>query len=245
MKIAVSGKGGTGKTTLSATLARVFADKGYKVYAIDADPDANLASMLGIREKVKPLIELQDIIDERVGGQGGVYTLNPDVDDILEDYAVEHDGIRFLQMGTVKRANSACYCPENSFLRSIVNSLVFTRNEVVIMDMGAGIEHLTRGTATGVDIILVVAEPSRISVETAEVIKGLAKEAGVSRIGFVGNKIRTDRERQFLADNLPGEVVALVEYDDTLLEHGLEEDSGVQHALYRETETLFDRLTQE
>ncbi len=245
MKIAVSGKGGTGKTTLAAALARVFADRGYRVYAIDADPDANLASMLNIRDEIKPLIELQDIIDERVGGQGGVYTLNPDVDDILEDYAVEHDGIRFLQMGAIKRAESACYCPENSFLRSIVNSLVFTRDEVVIMDMGAGIEHLTRGTATGVDIMLVVAEPSRISIETAEVIKGLALEAGVSRIGFVGNKIRSDRERQFLSDNLPGEVVALVEYDDALLEHGLGQDLGPQPTLYREVEALYDRLTQE
>lgn len=245
MKIAVSGKGGTGKTTLSATLARVFADRGYRVYAIDADPDANLASMLGIRGEIRPLIELQDIIDERVGGQGGVFTLNPDVDDILEDYAVEHDGIQFLQMGAIKRANTACYCPENSFLRSIVNSLVFTRDEVVIMDMGAGIEHLTRGTATGVDIFLVVAEPSRISIETAEVIKSLVLQAGVSRIGFVGNKIRSDRERKFLEDNLPGDVVALLEYDDSLLEQGLEEDSAVQPALYQQVEALYERLTGE
>ncbi|MFO8061224.1 MAG: AAA family ATPase [Bacillota bacterium] len=243
MKLAISGKGGTGKTTLSAGLARVFASEGYRVYAIDADPDANLASMLGITEEIKPLIELEDIIAERVGAKGGIFTLNPDVDDILEDYAVEHDGVNFLRMGSIKAASSACYCPENSFLRSIINSLVFYRDEVVIMDMGAGIEHLTRGTAAGVDWMLVVCEPSRISIETAGVIDRLAREAGIARVGFIGNKIRTERERQYLREHLPGEILALVDYDETLLESGLEAVEDDHPPMLQQARVVFERLT--
>ncbi len=243
MKLAISGKGGTGKTTLSAGLAQVFASEGYRVYAIDADPDANLASMLGITEKVRPLIDLEEIIAERVGEKGGIFTLNPQVDDILENYAVQKGGINFLRMGSIKAASSACYCPENSFLRSIINSLVFSRDEVVIMDMGAGIEHLTRGTAAGVDWMLVVCEPSRISIETAEVIDGLVREAGVSKVGFIGNKIRSDRERTFLRENLPGEILALVDYDDILLERGLATAGKEEPPVLAEARTIFEALT--
>ncbi len=240
MKIAVSGKGGTGKTTLSASLARTFAENGYDVYAIDADPDANLAAVLGIYEPVRPLIDLEELIEERVGGSAGMFTLNPDVDDVLDEYSTSHDGIRFLRMGSVKAASSACYCPENSFLRSVLNSLVFTRNEVVIMDMGAGIEHLTRGTAAGVDVMLIMVEPTRISMQTAEVIEGLAREAGVGEIRVVANKIRSDREREIVAGELGDKLIASVDFDDTLLERALdagdEESPGLAAAddIFRE-----------
>ncbi len=221
MKIAISGKGGTGKTTISASLALSLAEDGFRVYAIDADPDANLASLLGIEEKVKPLAELEEIIKKKVGGEGGLFTLNPEVDDVLEDYAVDFKGIKFLQMGGIKKANSSCYCRENSFLKAVIDTLLFEKDEIVIMDMGAGIEHLTRGTSRGVDLMLVVCEPTVISMETAGNVKKLALEAGIPRVGFVGNKVKNEAEREFLTRNLPGEILALIPYDDLLLEKSL------------------------
>ncbi len=239
MKIAISGKGGTGKTTLAANLARTFARKGHKVYAIDADPDANLASMLGISDDVTPLVQLQEVIDERVGGEGGMFTLNPEVDDVLQDYSLHHDGIEFLRMGSVKKASSACYCPENSFLRAVLNSLVFHRKETVILDMGAGIEHLTRGTAVGVDAMLVMVEANPISLETAETIEDLANQAGIARLEFVGNKIRNPQEREFLIGNLPHEPLALIEHDEGLL--SLESDSE-SRLMLNAAEKIYDNL---
>ena len=217
MKIAISGKGGTGKTTFSAHLARVFVDRGYNVYAVDADPDANLAFMLDIKEEVKPLSQLEEVIQDRVGGDGGMFSLNPEVDDVLQEYSIQQDGISFLRMGSVKKASSSCYCAENSFLRAVLNSLVFRSDDAVILDMGAGIEHLTRGTAAGVDVMLVVCEPTPVSVETAHVIEGLADEAGIGEVAFIGNKIMNERQKEFLRENLPETPLAFVNYDETLL----------------------------
>jgi len=242
MKLAISGKGGTGKTTISASLAHFFAGDGYKVYTIDADPDANLASMLGITEEVKPLAELKEVIADKVGGQNGIFTLNPDVSDVLKDYTVDHKGLKFIQMGRVKRANSSCYCPENSFLRAVIDTLVFNREEVVIMDMGAGIEHLTRGTSRGVDLMLIACEPTNISLETAEVIKNLALESGISRVIFVGNKIRTEEEKEFMKESLPDEEVIFIDYDIQLLKSGRE---ASRETVVLDVDDLYEKIISE
>lgn len=241
MKLAISGKGGVGKTTIAASLAHYLKDQGYQVYAIDADPDANLAQMLGIEAEVKPLVELKDIIEEKVGEKGGLFTLNPDVDDVVEDYALEHEGLRFLRMGKVKNASSACYCPENSFLRAIINSLVFTREEAVILDMGAGIEHLTRGTASGVDLMLIVCEPSRISLETGNTIEGLAREAGIPRIAYIANKVRSEKEKGFLEQQLGEKLAAIISYDEELLLQGIT-DAERPKLLTAEMEKLMEQV---
>ncbi len=228
MKIVVSGKGGVGKTTISASLARYLKDKGFQVYAIDADPDANLARTLGIKDDVKPLVELEEVIEEKVGKKGSFYSLNPNVDSVVEDYSLLHDGIRFLRMGGVKKASSGCYCPENSFLNSIMRSLVFSRDEAVILDMGAGIEHLTRGTSAGMDVMLIVCEPSKVSLDTARTIENLAKEGGVNKIKFIANKVRSAKEEEFLRNNFTEEeLLGIIPYSEELVLEGISsEDDG-------------------
>src|SRR4030067_1388818 len=176
MKIAISGKGGVGKTLLTAFLSQTFAKAGYSVIAIDADPDANLASTLGFPhpEKITPISELEDLIEERVGVRpgtsGSFFNLNPRVDDLPESYSVKVDGIRIMSMGRIKRGGTGCYCPEGSLLQALLTHLLLPRNEVVIMDMEAGIEHLSRGTTKAVDKAIIVVEPGRRSLETPRTI---------------------------------------------------------------------------
>src|SRR5512136_87772 len=208
MKIAISGKGGVGKTLLSALLTREFANNGYSILAIDADPDTNLASALGFPhpDEITPISEMKDLIEERTGNKpgqpGSWFKLNPKVDDIPEKYAQRLDGIRLMVMGKVKRGGSGCYCAENTLLQSLMAHLLVARNEVVILDMAAGIEHLGRATARAVDKLIIVVEPGRKSIETALRIKNLARDIGITAIAAVGNKIRNTADREFIINNL-------------------------------------------
>ncbi len=189
MKIAITGKGGVGKTTLAGTMARLLARDGMDVLAIDADPDMNLASALGIDEPPLPLTEYEDFIDERAGGPAGMFKLNPKVDDVVERFGVVGpDGVRMLVMGTVDRGGSGCMCPASSFLRALLRHVVLKESSVVIMDMEAGIEHLGRGTTRGIDLMIVVVEPGARSLETAERIKRLGTDIGVNKFAAVINK---------------------------------------------------------
>ena len=188
VKLAVAGKGGVGKTTIAAILAHLFAKDGYRVTAIDCDSAMNLPSALGVGN-VKPLSELKDIIDERVRGPLGTYKLNPKVDDIFEEYSVKNeDGVRVLVLGTIEKGGEGCFCPENAFLRAILRHAIFRERDVLIMDMEAGIEHLGRGTAKGVDLLLAVVEPGMRSVETLKRIEKLGADIGITKIGVVVNK---------------------------------------------------------
>lgn len=212
LKIAITGKGGVGKTTLSGLLARLYAAEGKKVLAVDADPDANLASALGISpeaaSKALPLAEQTDLIEERTGSRpgspGGMFSINPKVDDIPDQYSVNHEGVRLLVVGKSKEAGSGCYCPENVLLRRLISHLILRLDEVVILDMEAGIEHLTRGTAGSVNAFIVVVEPGQRSMQTARQIESLAHGLGVKQVYVVGNKIRTVAEKEFILQHLAG-----------------------------------------
>ena len=187
MKVAIAGKGGVGKTTVAASLARCWRELGYRVVAVDADPDANLAGTLGYRgPAITPLVELKSLIEERVGGGegwGGFLRMNPRVDDIPDQFGIEVDGVRVLVMGTIERGKRGCACPENILLREVLNHLLLASGERVVVDMEAGIEHLGRATAEGVDAMLVVVEPGWASLETAARVVALAHDLGVKKIG--------------------------------------------------------------
>ncbi len=202
MKLAISGKGGVGKSTVAGTLARLYAADGHRVLAVDADPDANLASALGLPSSLCSQIHTisteRKLIEERTGAKvrefGQMFKLNPDVSDIAERYAIRYEGVDLLVLGAVQRAAGGCACPESVLLKSLVTHLVLRRDDVVILDMEAGIEHLGRGTAMGVDLMMVVVEPGQRSVETAERVRQMSADLGICRFGVVLNKTADPEE---------------------------------------------------
>ena len=228
MKIAVTGKGGTGKTTLAAGLAREFSREGKKVFAIDADPDANLALTLGFPgpSRIKPLIELKELIEERthtkVGSLNPYFKLNPRVDDIPEKYFTHHHGIGLAVMGTVRGGGLGCTCPENAFLKALLAHLIIERDEVVILDMEAGIEHLGRATAKGVNQMIVVVEPGYRSIQTARKIRDLAGDIDLKNLAIVGNKIRDSSDRKFMTETLAEfGFLGFISYNEKIVEADL------------------------
>lgn len=228
MKLAVSGKGGVGKTLLTAFLSNIFTESGYSVLAVDADSNPNLAVTLGFpqAEKITPISEMKELIEERTGARPGMsgsyFKLNPRVDDLPAKYWLEHKGIKLMVMGQIKRGGSGCYCPENVLVQALVSHLLLARNEVIILDMEAGIEHLGRATAKAVDRLIIVVEPGRRSVETAYRISELARDIGLRNIGLVGNKIRSQSERKFLISSLSSfEFLGFIPYDQKLVDADL------------------------
>ena len=247
MKIAITGKGGVGKTTLAGTLARLLARDGMDVLAIDADPDMNLASALGIDEPPAPLTEYEDMIDERAGGPAGMFKLNPKVDDVVELFGVVGpDGVRMLVMGTVDRGGSGCMCPASSFLRALLRHVVLKESSVVIMDMEAGIEHLGRGTTRGIDLMIVVVEPGARSLETAERIKRLGTDIGVEKFAAVINKAGEEDlgAVESRLENMGIPVLGTIPYDSSLVKADLAGRSPVEEggAAMAAIEGIKDRL---
>ena len=228
MKLAVSGKGGVGKTTFAALLIRTLNQEGKKVLAIDADPDANLAAALGIADgnKITPISEMKDLVFERTGAQpgsiGGYFSLTPKVDDLPDSISAKFEDIKLMRLGGVQKGGAGCICPESSLLKALVRHVVLQRDEVVVMDMEAGIEHLGRATAKAVDKLIVVVEPGRRSIDTAGHIKQLASEIQLNHIVVVGNKIRSDKDESFLKNHLAGfDFLGFLSYDDALIEADL------------------------
>jgi CO dehydrogenase maturation factor len=211
MKLAITGKGGVGKTTLTALIAQAYADAGKDVLAVDADPSPCLAGALGfpdeLRAKLSPISEMEDLILERTGAKkgqvGGFFTINPRVDDIPERFSVLHRGVRLLEMGAVETGGSGCICPEAALLKTLFTHLMFRKDEVLLLDMYAGVEHLGRATVDFVDAMLVVVEPTRRSLGTAAQIKKLANDIGLKRLYLVGNKVRDEAESAFLVAETP------------------------------------------
>jgi CO dehydrogenase maturation factor len=225
MKIAISGKGGVGKSTFAAALALTLAKNGGKVLALDADPDANLAAALGIskeqQKSIVPIARQIELIEERTGAKvdqyGKVFKLNPEVSDVADHYAITHNGVSLLVLGAIKTGGGGCACPENTFIRALVTDLVLYKNETLIMDMEAGIEHLGRATAQGVDLMLVVVEPGQRSIDCATTVIRMSKEIGIKKLAFVLNKIASKEDEDFVRQSLPGqEILAVIPYSTSI-----------------------------
>ncbi|MCK8827366.1 AAA family ATPase [Natroniella acetigena] len=249
MKIAISGKGGVGKTTITATLSKMFSQNDYHIFAVDADPDANLATTLGIPEeeveKLKPLAELEEVIEEKNAGGGAFISLTPDVDDILDDYAYNLNNIKFLRMGEIKQGGAGCYCKENSFLRSIVESLLTNKEEVVILDMGAGIEHLSRGTAQAVDLLIIVIEGSQVSIETAQTVKKMAVELGIPAVKIIANKVFGQEAEELIRDNFSAEeLLGFIPFSQDVVASAMTKGDSekLYQALKPDMETIYKNL---
>ncbi|MBW1989214.1 MAG: AAA family ATPase [Deltaproteobacteria bacterium] len=228
MKIAISGKGGVGKTTFAALLVRTLDAAGKKVLAIDADPDANLASAVGVPGAggIVPISEMKELIAERTESQpgsiGGFFKLNPKVDDLPDSLSARMNNIKLMRLGGVKKGGAGCICPESTMLKALVTHVVLSRNEVVVMDMEAGIEHLGRGTAQAVDRLVVVVEPGKRSIETARHVRELAQQIRLSRISVVGNKVRGDKDEQFLREQLSDfDFLGFIPFDSGLIDADL------------------------
>jgi len=207
MKICVSGKGGVGKTLVSAALARLLAKKGLSVWAIDADPDANLALALGIDDAdITPLAQMRQLIKERTGAQdgwGAIFRMNPEVADIPEKFYKEKDGVRLLVLGAVRKGGGGCACPENVFLRALLNHMVLSRNDAVVVDLEAGLEPLGRATVMGVNWMLVVTEPTEAALATVARIKRLADDLRIKRVGCIVNKVHNEEDVRFAEAKKP------------------------------------------
>lgn len=211
MKIAVSGKGGVGKSTLAAALALLLVNKGKRVLAVDADADANLASALGASapelKKIVPISMQMALIEERTGARvkqyGQMFKLNPDVSDIAENYASVINGVSLLELGAIEKGGSGCACPESVLIKALVTDLIMYKDDALIMDMEAGVEHLGRATAKGVNIMIIVVEPGQRSLDSAFRIIQMAGDIGIGNIKLVANKVRGEKDKSLLFNAFP------------------------------------------
>lgn len=225
MKIAVTGKGGVGKTTFAATLARLYAEEGRKVLAADVDPDANLGLALGFDEDtldaIVPVSRMRKLVEERTGASNDnkIYKLNPKVDDIPDTYGKTCNGVNLLVLGTVETGGGGCVCPEHVMLKRIINNMVLHRDDVVIMDMEAGLEHLGRGTTESVDQFIVVIEPGARSIQTYKNVKRLAGDLGVRQVRVVANKVRNEDDEAFVKSKIPAEdLLGFIHYNTEVID---------------------------
>ncbi len=226
-KLAVCGKGGVGKTTFSSVLSYVLARKGREVFAIDADPNPTLAEALGIPDHIladiTPIAEMTELIAERTGARPGEYgsffKLNPRVKDIPDRYAIRYRDIHFLMMGATKKAGQGCACPENTMIKALMSYLIVKEKETVVLDMVAGTEHMGRGTAASVDVMLIVVEPGTRSIKAAKQFHRFARDLAISKICFVANKVRSEKDELFIKKQMLGlDLVGSLPYSDSIIE---------------------------
>jgi CO dehydrogenase maturation factor len=230
MKIAISGKGGVGKTTVTAIWGHAFAADGHRVFLVDADPDANLASAVGVPkgDLPKPLVHLKDLIKERTGADpdkvGQYFQLNPTVSDLPDAYGVDVGGMKLLVLGGIRGGGKGCACPQGVFLKAMMRHLMLERDEVLLVDMEAGLEFLGRASVMGTDALVVVVEPGRRSLETAEAITAMGRQIGITRFGAVINKVTDPQQVDVVRAGLPKDVefLGFIPYSPALQRADLE-----------------------
>ncbi len=257
MKLAISGKGGVGKSTLAGALALLLARRGRQVLAVDADPDANLGSALGLSDAelagIVPISRQVALIEERTGAKvsqyGQIFKLNPEVSDIADNYAFKRDGVALLVLGAVEQGGGGCACPESILLRALVTDLVLYKDQALILDMEAGVEHLGRATVRGVNAMLVVVEPGKRSVECAQRVVRMAADIGLTEIRFVGNKVTGEADAAFIREQLPsGQLLGCIPYSEEIRQCDLQGVS-ILNGISPEIEACFtgilDKLEQE
>ena len=225
MKVAITGKGGVGKTTFASTLCRLYAAEGRNVLAADVDPDANLGLALGFTEEevnaIVPISKMRKLVEERTGANelNKFFKLNPQVSDIPDTYAKEINGVKLLVMGTLETGGSGCVCPEHVMLKAILSNLVFRKDDVVVMDMEAGLEHLARGTTSMMDQFIVVIEPGARSIQTYGKVKQLAADLGVTRVRVVANKVRDEQDEAYIKARIPEEdLLGFIHYNADVID---------------------------
>ena len=225
MKVAITGKGGVGKTTFASTLARLYADEGRTVLAADVDPDANLGLALGLSpeevDAIVPISRMRSLVEERTGANAAnkFFKLNPYVADIPDTFSKDINGVKLLVMGTVDLGGSGCVCPEHVMLKAVLSNLTYRKNDVVIMDMEAGLEHLGRGTAANMDQFIVVIEPGARSVQTYRNVKRLANDLGIQKVRVVANKVRDRSDEEFIRGAIPAEdLLGFIHYNSEIID---------------------------
>lgn len=227
MKVAVSGKGGVGKTLIAGGLASGFAERGMKTMAIDADSSPNLALTLGLSaeeaRKIVPISENKELVESKTStGYSGVYRLSFTVEDIISDYAVSTPlNVSLIVMGTVKAMEAGCMCAPNSVIRAMLRHLIVERDEAVVLDLEAGVEHIGRGTARQVDALLIVADSNLKSLETAKHIFDLASKAGMQHLYLIGNRVMNKVQEEAIksfAEKNGLSILALIPFDPKITE---------------------------
>lgn len=208
MKIAIGGKGGVGKTTVCSVWAQLFADEGHDVLAIDADPSLSLGAAFGLpaQRNPKPLIEMKDLIAERTGTRrdavGAYFRLNPTVSDLPEEHWLKVGNVKLLVLGAVTRAGGGCACPEGAFLKALLTHTILQRDELVLVDLAAGVEFLGRASVQGIDAFVVVVEPGSRSIETAGNIAAMARDLGIGTVGAIANKVTEPAQLDLIRSKL-------------------------------------------
>ena len=250
MKIAVTGKGGVGKSTIVAIISTLLKRKGYEVFVIDADPDMNISTLLGLPKlDITPISDLKELIAERTGVERGksapFFKMNPRVNDIPDKYSIDINGIKLMIMGSINLGGGGCACPENAFLKSLLNYIMLSKNQWVICDMEAGIEHLGRGTAIGVDSMIVIVEPNLTSIETATRIEKLANDLKIKRLFAIANKLNDSDDEDFIKESLPDiPLIGSFFYNKSLklLSRGKISVNDIDDEIFKRAELCLDRI---
>ncbi len=253
MKIAISGKGGVGKTTLAGVMARILADRGRKVLAIDADPDSNLASAIGLSKealaKLQPIASMTSMIEERTGAKKGTFgsmlKLNPKVDDLPDEMGVNYGGVKLLLLGCIPQGGGGCFCPENVLLKNLVRHLLVKREEALVIDMEAGLEHLGRGSTGQVDALIIVVEPGQRAMNTARQIKKLGEDLKIKNMMIVGNKVNSEEDRRLIEKELSDfPVLGYMSFNPKILQADKEGKSpfDIDETIKGEVNTILNEL---